>query len=78
MKSLSDQITAALEHARKKAVHGLIEKIGTPSVENIIEYLQERAEFSTSGRMATECSVNKEALRLAAVYLEDAYIYERI
>ena len=66
-------------NAQRKSVEELMKKIGTdktPAVDEIIEYLEDKATFHPVGKMGTECYVNKEALRLAAVYLQDAY-YER-
>ena len=69
----------SVENAKKKFIEELMKKIGTektPTVDEIIEYLEDKATFHPVGKMRTECYVNKEALRLAAVYLQDAY-YER-
>lgn len=68
-----------VESAKKKSIEELMKKIGTDktsTVDEIIEYLEDKATFHPVGKMGTECYVNKEVLRLAAVYLQDAY-YER-
>ena len=44
---------------------------GDLSIYSIIEYLQDKARVSRVGRWGSDTPVNKEALRLAAVYLED-------
>lgn len=62
--------------AQKRSAEELMKKIGTdktPTVDEIIEYLEDKATFHPVGKMGTDCYVNKEALRLAAVYLQDAY-----
>lgn len=66
-------------NAQRKSVEELMKKIGTdktPTIDEIIEYLEDKATFHPVGKLGTECYVNKEALRLAAVYLQNAY-YER-
>ena len=67
-----------IKKAIKDSVKDLKINIGvdtdkTPTVDQIIQYLEEKAEFKVPGKCGTECIVNKEALRLAAVYLQDAY-----
>lgn len=41
------------------------------SIESVKDYLEERSTISLAGRAGAETIVNKEALRLAAVYLQD-------
>lgn len=64
-------------HARKKSAEELMARIGTnrtPTVYEIIDYLKDKAKFHPAGMMSTDSYyVNKEALRLAVVYLQDAY-----
>lgn len=67
-----------IKKAMEDSTNNLKRELGlncTPSVEQIINYLEEKAEFKLPGKCGTECTVNKEALRLAAVYLQDAYCY---
>lgn len=63
-------------NSQRKSAEELMKKIGTdktPTVDEIIEYLEDKAKLHLVGKMGTDCYVNKEALRLAAVYLQDAY-----
>ncbi len=68
-----------INRERNKSAKELMTNLGidhTPTVEEIINYLEKKSEISIDGRMSTYNYINKEALRLAAVYLQDAY-YER-
>lgn len=40
-------------------------------IENLIGYLKSKSEISFRGKMNPETTVNKEALTLAAIYLQD-------
>ena len=66
-----------IDRSRAASVEDLHKILGidhTPTVLEIIQYLEDLSRFSVVGKLGKECYVNKEALRLAAVYLSDAYI----
>lgn len=63
-----------------KSVEELQHELGidhTPTVKDIIKYLEEKSDVKHLGKMSTNCYVNKDALRLAALFLTDAYIYDK-
>lgn len=61
---------------KQESIKELKEKFGTehPSVEQIIDYFRDISRIEWLGKLSTECDVNKEALILAAEYLEKSLI----
>lgn len=65
-----------IDMVKKQAADDLKKELGiegTPNVHEIINYLEGKAVVHPIGKGSTECHVNKEALRLAVVYLRDVY-----
>lgn len=61
-----------IEKSKKESVELLRKELDNDlSLSSIIKYLSDKSQFSLNGRAGTHTQVNKEALRLASVYLKD-------
>lgn len=63
-----EEIVNRIRESSKVELSNTIEDMSIPS---LIKYLKERSRIHLNGRANTETRVNKEALRLAAVYLQE-------
>lgn len=70
----SEDVSELVKNKRQESIELLKKEVPNhTNIENLIKYLTDKSEISLNGKMRTDTSVNKEALRLAAVYLQDYY-----